>query len=134
MQGFAQLRDESAEIKDIQRRIRAIRRRLAQLNVGDSGGVRGRAELMSKALVPALLQWAVRTLGLSNPHPTSNKRSDFEALEERLSARGITGHAERHPVVAVGIAVGTGLLIGLASIVANQEGLKRRGSERPRVE
>ena len=112
-----------------ERRIRALRRRLAQLNVDNSGGVRSRTEIFSKALVPGLLEWAVRRLGPSGHSSMPTNGVTLEALGKALPARGIGEHG--HPFVAIGIAVGTGFLIGLASIVADQLGLERAAHESP---
>jgi|SRR5579872_1450373 len=106
----------SAEVGEIERRLRALERNLERAGGAASANVKASAESLGDTVASTLLGWAdrfrqtVNVLGdQSAPFRKDAAKLGRNTLDE-VSAR--TG---QHPLVALGVALAVGVLIGMAS-------------------
>jgi ElaB/YqjD/DUF883 family membrane-anchored ribosome-binding protein len=110
----------SADIGDIERRLRMLERQLERQleRLGDrtSASAAQAADRVGEGIASALTSIAERFRGGANTVSDEAVRIGNEAAELGNEAlRRVAREVERHPLVVLAVAVGVGILIGLAS-------------------
>ena len=106
----------SAEVGEIERRLRALEKSLEKIGTQASSSARDRAEGIGDALASALAGWADRFRGTANALGDQSAAMSKDAA--RLGSAGLSrlsDETERHPLFALAVAVGVGILIGMVS-------------------
>jgi len=104
----------SSEVGDIERRIQALQRGLEKLGTRASANARNSADGLGEAVAAALSSWADRF------RQGANSVSDQSASFGKDAARygtatldRISSETEQRPLIAVAVALGVGVLIGM---------------------
>ena len=110
----------SAEVGEIERRLRAIEKSLEKLGARASSNARDTAETLSDVMSSALSGWADRfrdNAGLvSGQSAALGKHLGKDAAKVGSAALSrIADETEHRPLFALGVALGVGVLIGIAS-------------------
>ena len=105
----------SSEVGEIERRLRILERSIEKLGARASSNTRDTAEGLGEALASALSNWADRF------RQSASSLSDQSAAIGKDAARygtaalnQISNETEQRPLIAVAVALGVGILIGIA--------------------
>jgi ElaB/YqjD/DUF883 family membrane-anchored ribosome-binding protein len=105
----------SSEIGDVERRLQALQRGLEKLGTRASSNARNSADGLSETVASALSSWADRF------RQGANSLSDQSAAFGKDAARygtaalnQISDETEQRPLIAIAVALGVGILIGMA--------------------
>ena len=105
----------SSEVGDIERRLQTLQRRIEKLGTRASSDARDTAGGLSEAVASALSNWADRF------SEGTNSLGDRSAAFGKNAARygtaaldRVSSETEQRPLMAVAVALGVGVLIGMA--------------------
>jgi ElaB/YqjD/DUF883 family membrane-anchored ribosome-binding protein len=105
----------SSEVGNIERRLRALQRGLDKLGTPASSNARNGVDSLGEAIAAALSSWADRfRQGASS---VSDQSAIFGKDAARYGAEAlsrISSETEQRPLIAVAVALGVGVLIGMA--------------------
>jgi ElaB/YqjD/DUF883 family membrane-anchored ribosome-binding protein len=105
----------SAEAGEIERRLRALEKRLNIAGARASTSARDTAENLGDAIASALTGWADRfRQGASTVGDQSSALGRDAARLGTVAINRIADETGRRPLFALGVAVGVGILIGIA--------------------
>jgi hypothetical protein len=106
----------SAEAGEIERHLRALEKRLNIAGAGASTGARDTAENLGDAIASALTGWADRfRQGASTVGDQSAALGRDAAKLGTVAVNRIADETGRRPLFALAVAVGVGILIGMAA-------------------
>ena len=106
----------SAEVGEIERRLRALERNLERAGGAASANVKARAESLGDALASTLFGWADRFRESASVLGDQSTAFGKDAAKVgRSTLKEVSTRTEQHPLFALGIAVAVGVLIGMAS-------------------
>ena len=106
----------SAEVGEIERRLRALEKHLERAGGTASANLKASAETFGDIVASTLLGWAGRFRRSANALGDQSSEFGKDAAKfgrDRLS--DVSAQTEQHPFFALGVALAVGLLIGLAS-------------------
>jgi ElaB/YqjD/DUF883 family membrane-anchored ribosome-binding protein len=104
-----------SEIGDIERRLQKLQRGFEKLSTRASSHARDSAEGLSEGLASALSSWADRfRRGASSLSDQSAAFGKDAARYGTAALSQISDETEERPLVAVAVALGVGILIGMA--------------------
>jgi ElaB/YqjD/DUF883 family membrane-anchored ribosome-binding protein len=105
----------SSEIGDVERRLQALQRGLEKLGTRSSSNARNSADGLSEAVASALSSWADRfRQGASFLSDQSAAFGKDAARYGTAALNQISDETEQRPLIAVAVALGVGILIGMA--------------------
>ena len=110
----------SAEVGDIERRLRLLEKDLEKIGARASSNAKDAAEGLGDAIASALSGWGDRfrqsavSLGDQSARIGKDLGKDAAKLGIRALSR-VSEETGRHPLFALAVAVGVGVLIGVAS-------------------
>lgn len=110
----------SAEVGDIERRLRALEKNLERIGARASTNARETAEGLGDAIASALFGWADRfrqsATALSDQSTMIGKEFGKDAAKfGGVALRRVSHETEQHPLFALAVAIGVGVLIGMVS-------------------
>jgi hypothetical protein len=110
----------SAEVSQIERRLRALEKNLERAGGATSANVKASAESLGDALASTLFGWADRFRRNANVLGDQSSAFGKDAVElgrelGRTTLNEVSARTEQHPLFALGVALAVGVLIGLAS-------------------
>jgi ElaB/YqjD/DUF883 family membrane-anchored ribosome-binding protein len=106
----------SAEVGEIERRLRGLERDLEKIGARASASARDTAEGLGDAVSAALSGWADRfRLGAGALGGQSASIGKDAAKFGNVALARVSKETEQHPLFALAVAVGVGVLIGIAS-------------------
>ena len=106
----------SADIGEIERRLRALERNLERFGGRTSARAVETADRVGEAVGTALTSIAERFRNRAGSVTDEAARLGGEAAKlSNVALRRLSNEVERHPLVMLAVAVGVGMLIGLAS-------------------
>ena len=106
----------SAEVGEIERRLRALERNLERAGGAASANVKARAEFLGDALASTLFGWADRFRESASVLGDQSTAFGKDAAKVgRSTLKEVSTGTAQHPLFALGIAVAVGVLIGMAS-------------------
>jgi ElaB/YqjD/DUF883 family membrane-anchored ribosome-binding protein len=106
----------SADLGDIERRLRALERNLERMGGRASAGATQVADRMGETIASALSNVAERVRDGAGSMGDEVARFGGQAAKlGNTAVRRLSDEVERHPLITVGVAVGVGILVGLAS-------------------
>jgi ElaB/YqjD/DUF883 family membrane-anchored ribosome-binding protein len=106
----------SAEVGEIERRLRALEKDLEKIGTRASANARDTAEGFGDAIAAALGGWADRfRQGAASVGDQSASLSKDAASLGGSALQRVSAKTEAHPFFALAVAVGVGILIGMAS-------------------
>jgi ElaB/YqjD/DUF883 family membrane-anchored ribosome-binding protein len=106
----------SADLGDIERRLRALERNLERMGGRASAGATQVADRMGETIASALSNVAERVRDGAGSMGDEVARFGGEAAKlGNTAVRRLSDEVERHPLITLGVAVGVGILVGLAS-------------------
>jgi ElaB/YqjD/DUF883 family membrane-anchored ribosome-binding protein len=106
----------SSQVGDIEHRLQAIQRGLEKLGGRTSSSARDSADGLSEAVASALSNWADRFrqgTNLLGDQPAAFGKD--AARYGTVALRQVSKQAENRPLIAIAVALGVGILIGLAT-------------------
>jgi hypothetical protein len=105
----------SSEIGDIERRLQALQRGVGKLGTRASSNARNSADGLSDAVALTLSSWADRfRQGASSFSDQSAAFGKDAARYGTAALNQISDETEQRPLIAVAVALGVGILIGMA--------------------
>ena len=105
----------SSEIGDIERRVKALQRGLEKLGT-HSSNARDSTDGLSEAVASALSTWADRFRQSTNSLGDQSAAFGKDAARYGTAALNqISKETEQRPLVAIAVALGIGILIGMAT-------------------
>ena len=113
-----------AEVGEIEQRLRSLEKILEKIGARASTNARDTAEGLGDAIASALFGWADRfrrsasSVGdqsASIGRDAAQYGAEFGAKLGRSALTKVSDETERHPLFAVAVAVGVGVLIGMVS-------------------
>jgi ElaB/YqjD/DUF883 family membrane-anchored ribosome-binding protein len=113
---FRYTRAISAEVGEIERRLRLLERDLEKIGARTSAKARDTAEGLGDAIAAALGGWAdrFRQSAASFPGQSAAFRKDAAKLGNTALTR-VSKETGQHPLFALAVAVGVGVMIGMVS-------------------
>ena len=106
----------SYEVGDIERRLQALQRGIEKLGTRVSSNARDSAEGLSEAVASALSNWADRFREGANSLGDQSAAFGKDAARYGTAALSqISKETEQRPLVAIAVALGIGILIGMAT-------------------
>jgi ElaB/YqjD/DUF883 family membrane-anchored ribosome-binding protein len=106
----------SAEVGEIERRLRALEKTLERAGATTSANVKASADSLGDTLASSLFGWADRFRRSANTLGDQSSTFGKDAAElGRMTLSEVSAKTEQHPLFALGVALGVGVLIGLAS-------------------
>jgi len=106
----------SSEVGDIERRLRILQKGIEKLGTRASSDARDTADGLGEAVASALLNWADRfRRGTSSLGEQSAAYGKDAARYTTAALDQISSETERRPLIAIAIALGVGVLIGMAA-------------------
>jgi ElaB/YqjD/DUF883 family membrane-anchored ribosome-binding protein len=106
----------SAEVGEIERRLRALEKNLERAGGAASVNVKAGAESLGEAMASTLFGWAHRFRRSANTFGDQSSAFGRDAVElGRSTLTEVSAKTEQHPFFALGVALAVGVLIGLAS-------------------
>jgi ElaB/YqjD/DUF883 family membrane-anchored ribosome-binding protein len=106
----------SAEVSEIERRLRALEKDLEKVSARTSTNARDTAEGLSDAIAAALGGWADRfRQSAASIGDQSASLGKGAARFGGSALQRVSAETEAHPFFALALAVGVGVLIGMAS-------------------
>src|SRR5580704_4246488 len=98
----------SSEVGDIERRLRILQNGIEKLGTRASSNARDTADGLGEAVASALSSWADRF------RQGTDSLSEQSAAFGKDAARYGTAALEQRPLIAIAVALGVGILIGIA--------------------
>ena len=106
----------SSEVGDIERRLQVLQNGIEKLGTRASSNARDTADGLSEAVGSALLSWADRfRQGASSLGDQSTAFGKDAARYGTAALSQISKKTEQRPLVAITVALGVGILIGMAT-------------------
>jgi ElaB/YqjD/DUF883 family membrane-anchored ribosome-binding protein len=106
----------SAEVGEIERRLRALERNLERAGGAASANVKARAETLGDAVASTLFGWADRFRESATVFGDQSAAFSKDAAKlGRSTLKEVSARTEQNPLFALGIAVAVGVLIGIAA-------------------
>jgi ElaB/YqjD/DUF883 family membrane-anchored ribosome-binding protein len=106
----------SAEIGEIERRLRSLERNLEKIGARASASAKDRAEGLGDAVASAMSGWSDRFRLSAGSLRDQSATLGKDAAELSGAAFGrLSAEVEQRPLLTLAVAVGVGVLIGLAS-------------------
>jgi hypothetical protein len=106
----------SAEVGEIERRLRALERNLERAGGAASATVKASAESLGDTVASSLFGWADRFRQSANVLGDQSTAFGKDAAKfGRNTLNEVSARTERYPFIALGVAVAVGVLIGFAS-------------------
>ena len=105
----------SSEIGDIERRVKALQRGLEKLGTHASSNARDSTDGLSEAVASALSTWADRFRQGTNSLGDQSAAFGKDAARYGTALNQISKETEQRPLVAIAVALGIGILIGMAT-------------------
>jgi ElaB/YqjD/DUF883 family membrane-anchored ribosome-binding protein len=106
----------SAEVGEIERRLRSLEKNLERAGARASSNAKDAAEGLGEVVASALFGWADRFRRSAGTVGDQSLAVGKDAARFGSSALGrVADETEHHPFFALAIAVGVGVLIGMAS-------------------
>ena len=113
----------SAEVGEIERRLQSLQKNLERIGTRTSNNARDTAKGLGDAVASALFGWADRFAKARVRSATNRWQSaamppdsaNFGAKFGKSALTTVSDETERHPLFALAVAVGVGLLIGMVS-------------------
>jgi ElaB/YqjD/DUF883 family membrane-anchored ribosome-binding protein len=106
----------SAEVGEIERRLRVLEKNLERAGGTASANMQARAESLGDAVASTLFGWADRFRRSANVVGDQSSAFGKDAVElGRTTLSEVSSKTGQHPFFALGVAVAVGVLIGLAS-------------------
>jgi ElaB/YqjD/DUF883 family membrane-anchored ribosome-binding protein len=106
----------SAEIGDIDQRLRALERHLERVGSRSAASAAQAADRVGETIVSALQSMADRVQGKANSVRDEAAKIGSEAAKLGNHAlRRVSSEVEHRPLVTLALAIGVGILVGLAS-------------------
>jgi ElaB/YqjD/DUF883 family membrane-anchored ribosome-binding protein len=106
----------TSEVGDIERRLQAVQRGLEKLGGRASSNARDSADGLSEAVASAVSNWADRFRRGSNSLGDQSAAFGKDAARYGAAALSqISKETEQRPLVAIAVALGVGILIGMAT-------------------
>jgi ElaB/YqjD/DUF883 family membrane-anchored ribosome-binding protein len=106
----------SAEVGDIERRLRIVQNGLEKLRTRPSSSASETADSLGEAVASALSSWVERFRQGANSLGDQTAIFGKDAARCRTAALGqISRETEQRPLIAVAVALGVGILIGMAA-------------------
>jgi ElaB/YqjD/DUF883 family membrane-anchored ribosome-binding protein len=106
----------AAEVGDIERRLRSLEKNLEKIGARASSQAKDTAESLSEAIGSALSGWSDRFRQSANSFGDQSASIGKDAAKfGNIALRRVSAETEQHPLFALAVAVGVGVLIGIAS-------------------
>ena len=106
----------SSEVGDIERRLQTLQNGLEKLRARSSANARDTADSLGEVLSSALLGWPDRFRQGAGSLGDQSAAFGKDAARYGAAALGqISKETERRPLVAIAVALGVGILIGMAT-------------------
>jgi ElaB/YqjD/DUF883 family membrane-anchored ribosome-binding protein len=106
----------SSEVGDIERRLQNLQNGLEKLRARSSVNVRDTADNLGEALSSALLGWSQRFREGTNSLGDQSTAFGKDAARYGTAALAhISKETEQRPLVAIAVALGVGILIGMST-------------------
>ena len=106
----------SSEVGDIERRLRILQNGIEKLGTRASSNARDTADGLGEAVASALSSWADRFRQGSNSLSEQSAAFGKDAARYGTAALDqISQETEQRPLVAIAVALGVGVLIGMAA-------------------
>ena len=106
----------SSEVVDIERRLQTLQNGLEKLRARSTANARDTADSLGDALSSALLGWSERfRQGASTLGDQSAALGKDAARYEAAALSQISKETEQRPLIAIAVALGVGILIGMAT-------------------
>jgi ElaB/YqjD/DUF883 family membrane-anchored ribosome-binding protein len=102
----------SSEVGDIERRLRILQNGIEKLGTRASSNARDTADGLGEAVASALSSWADRFRTGTN---LLSEQSGAFGKDAALALSQISKETEQRPLVAIAVALGVGILIGMAA-------------------
>jgi ElaB/YqjD/DUF883 family membrane-anchored ribosome-binding protein len=105
----------SSEVGEIERRLRILERSIEKLGARASSNARDTADGLGESVASALSSWADRfRQGASSLSDQSAAFGKDAARYGTAALNQISNETEQRPLIAVAVALGVGILIGMA--------------------
>jgi ElaB/YqjD/DUF883 family membrane-anchored ribosome-binding protein len=106
----------SAEVGEIERRLRSLEKSLEKIGTRASSNAKGAVESLSDDVASGLSGWADRFRQAASSLGDQSATLGKDAAKIGGSALNrVSAEAEQHPFAALAVALGVGVLIGLVS-------------------
>jgi ElaB/YqjD/DUF883 family membrane-anchored ribosome-binding protein len=106
----------SSEVGDIEHRLRIVQNGIEKLRARSSANARDTADSLGEALSSALLGWSERFRQGANSLGDQSAAFGKDAARYGAAALNqISKETEQRPLVAIAVALGVGILIGMAT-------------------
>jgi ElaB/YqjD/DUF883 family membrane-anchored ribosome-binding protein len=106
----------SSEVGDIEHRLRIVQNGIEKLRARSSANARDTADSLGEALSSALLGWSERFRQGANSLGGQSAAFGKDAARYGAAALNqISKETEQRPLVAIAVALGVGILIGMAT-------------------
>jgi ElaB/YqjD/DUF883 family membrane-anchored ribosome-binding protein len=106
----------SSEVGEIERRLRALEKSLEKIGARTSSSARETADGLTEAIASALFGWADRfRQGASAVGDQSTAFGKDAARYGSAAVTRISEETEQRPLLAIAVALGVGILIGMAA-------------------
>ena len=106
----------SSEVGDIERRLQVLQNGIEKLGTRASSNARDTADGLSEAVASALLSWADRFRQGTNSLSEHSAAFGKDAARYGTAALSqISKETEQRPFIAIAVALGVGILIGMAT-------------------
>ena len=106
----------SSEVGEIERRLRVLEKSLEQIGARTSSNARQTADGLGEAIASALFGWTDRfRQGASSLGDHSTAFGKDAARYGSAALTRITEETEQRPLMAIAVALGVGILIGMAA-------------------
>jgi ElaB/YqjD/DUF883 family membrane-anchored ribosome-binding protein len=106
----------SSEVGEIERRLRRLEKSLASIGARTSADARETADGLGEAIASALFGWGDRFRQGANSLTDRSTAFGKDATRYGAAALArISDETEQRPLIAVAVALGVGILIGLAA-------------------
>jgi ElaB/YqjD/DUF883 family membrane-anchored ribosome-binding protein len=106
----------SAEVGEIERRLRTLEKNLERVGGAASANVKASAETLGDVVASTLVGWADRFRRTANAFGDQSSAFGKDAAKVGRNTLGVvSANTEQHPFFALGVALAVGVLIGLAS-------------------
>jgi ElaB/YqjD/DUF883 family membrane-anchored ribosome-binding protein len=106
----------SSEVGEIERRLRVLEKSLEKIGARTSSNARETADGLTEAIASALFGWADRfRQGASSFGDQSTAFGKDAARYGSAALTRVTEETEQRPLLAIAVALGVGILIGMAA-------------------
>lgn len=106
----------SSEVGEIERRLRVLEKSLEKIGARTSANTRETADGLTEAIASALFGWADRfRQGASSLSDQSTAFGKDAARYGNAALTRVSEETEQRPLLAIAVALGVGILIGMAA-------------------